>query len=204
MQQRDEAWFRFRAGRFTSSRFGDLMARTKSGVSALRTNLIARLAVERITGTSMPTFQSAAMARGVEMEEEARQAYETKYRLMTEEIGIVKHPTLEWGSVSPDALVGEDGVTEFKCPVAEGKHVSALLKGTHVNEYWWQIIGLLWVTGRQWCDAVSFDPRFPEGLRLAVKRVYRSESDIQALEDACIAGNVEVQNLVQELLALRE
>jgi hypothetical protein len=59
--------------------------------------------------------------------------------------------------------------------------------------------GQMFVTGRRWCDVASYDPRFPEGLRLAIRRVERDEAAIKDLEAACIAADAEVEAMVAEL-----
>jgi hypothetical protein len=38
------------------------------------------------------------------------------------------------------------------------------------------------VTGREWCDFVSYDPRLPEDLQLFVVRLERDEEYIKAME----------------------
>jgi hypothetical protein len=106
--------------------------------------------------------------------------------------------------VSPDGLLGDDGLLEIKCPASQAKHLAALRDGSHANEYRWQIQGQLWVTGRQWCDAVSYDPRFPSGLQLAITRVQRDEKVIKELEAACIKAHAEVDAIVEELRNLKE
>lgn len=199
MSQRTPEWFAQRCGRFTGSRFADLMARTKSGPSASRRNLLATLAVERITGQCVETYSNSAMERGIELEESARQAYEAHIGQMTVEVDFIVHPALAYVGISPDALVGDAGLAEFKCPAAMAKHLDALRTGAHADEYRWQLMGQLWVTGREWVDAVSFDPRYPERLRLAVKRVERDEAAIKELESACIEAEAEVAAMVAEL-----
>lgn len=199
MSQRDEAWFALRAGKFTGSRFSDLMAVTKNGPSASRRNLLATLAVERLTGTCVETYSNAAMERGVALEEQARQAYEAHIGELCVEADFIAHPTLPNVGISPDGLVGDDGLVELKCPMSMAKHLDALRSGAHAEEYRWQLQGQLWVTGRAWVDAVSYDPRFPEGLRLAIKRVERDEAAIEKLESACIEADAEVAAMVAEL-----
>lgn len=199
MEQRTDAWMRARAGKFTGSRFADLMARTKSGPSAVRDNLIATLAVERITGTCVETYSNAAMQRGVELEPEARAAYEAQLGDLALEVAWVQHPGFAFVGVSPDGLVGEDGMVELKCPAAMAKHLAALRSGQHAVEYKWQLQGQLWVTGRAWVHIVSYDPRFPKGAQLAITKVLRDEAAICALEAECIAANAEVEGLVNEL-----
>lgn len=204
MEQGSIEWLALRAGKFTGSRFADLMATTRSGPSASRANLIVTLALEILTGEPEQTYQNDAMRRGTELEPFARGAYEAHTGELVEQVAFVEHQTMPYVGVSPDGLLGSDGLIEIKCPTSQAKHLAALRDGSHATEYRWQIQGQLWVTGRQWCDAVSYDPRFPEGLQLAIRRVERDEKAIKDLQDACIAGHVEVQAIVAELRSMKQ
>lgn len=199
MEQRTDEWLAARSGKLTGSRFGALMARTQSGPSAQRKNLISQLAVERLIGTCVETYQNSAMQRGNELEPEARFAYEMVTGRTVFEIAWVAHMTHEFVGMSPDGLIDDKGLLEIKCPSAYDKHMQALLSGAHAGEYRWQIQGQLWVTGRSWCDAVSYDPRYPERLQLAITRVERNESAIAELETECIAADREINELVQQM-----
>ena len=95
---------------------------------------------------------------------------------------------LAFVGVSPDGLVGKPGLVEIKCPASQAKRLAALPQRAHAAEYRWQVQGQLWVAEREWCDVVSYDPRYPEGLQIAITRVFRDESAIKALEQACIAA----------------
>lgn len=204
MEQGSNEWLAARAGKFTGSRFADLMAVTKSGPSASRINLIVTLALERLTGEPEQSFQNDAMRRGTELEPFARGAYEAHTGDLVEQVAFLAHPAHDFVGVSPDGLVASDGMTEFKCPASQAKHLAALRDGAHAKEYRWQVQGQLWVSGRAWCDVVSFDPRFPDGLQLAITRVARDETAIKQLEQACITANAEVETVVEELQQLRK
>ncbi len=204
MEQGTPEWLALRAGKFTGSRFADLMATTRSGPSASRANLITTLALERLTGEPESTFQNDAMRRGSELEPLARGAYEAHTGELVTCVAFVVHPSLDYCGVSPDGLLGDDGLLEIKCPASQAKHLAALRDGSHAAEYKWQIQGQLWVTGRQWCDAVSYDPRFPQGLQLAITRVRRDEKAIAELEAACIKATAEVDAIVEELRHMKE
>lgn len=204
MIQGSSEWLDARCGKFTGSRFADLMATTRTGPSASRTNLITVLALERLTGKPEETFQNDAMRRGTELEPLARGAYEAQTGELVEQEAFVLHPKLPFVGVSPDGLLGLDGLVEFKCPASQAKHLAALRNGAHAAEYKWQIQGQLWVCHRKWCDAVSFDPRFPEGLQLAIVRIERDDVAIKSLEQACIAADAEVQAIVKELQQMKE
>jgi len=203
MTQRDAAWFRMRAGKFSGSRFSDLMATTRSGPAASRRNLIVLLAVERLTGTCVETYSNAAMQRGIELEDEGRQAYETHTGELVEQIDFVDHASIPMCGVSPDGLIGDVGVLEVKCPASMAKHADALVDGSHATEYAWQLQGQLFVLRRAWVDAVSYDPRFPEGLRLAIKRVYPDKDAHAKLEKEIAKADAEVREYIEQFQALK-
>lgn len=199
IDQRSEAWGRLRSGRFTASRASDLMARTKTGPGASRGALLALLAVERITGQPVETYQNDAMRRGQELEAEARDAYSFETGHSVIECGFIESGDLPMTGCSPDGAIGGDGLVELKCPANMSKHLDALRSGSHANEYRWQLQHQLMVTGRQWVDAVSFDPRYPEHLQLAIVRVVRDESAIADLRESIKAADAEVEAIVNEL-----
>jgi putative phage-type endonuclease len=204
MEQGSPEWLAMRAGKFTGSRFADLMATTQAGkASASRANLLTTLALERLTGIPEETFCNDAMRRGTELEPLARGAYEAQTGELVETVAFIVHPSLPFCGVSPDGLLGTDGMLEIKCPASQAKHLTALRNGSHAAEYRWQVQGQLWVAERAWCDVVSYDPRFPEGLQLAITRVERDDVAIKALEQACIAADAEVNTIVTELHQLR-
>lgn len=199
--QATEGWLQSRAGRFTASRASDLMARTKTGPSASRANLLTLLAIERLTGQPVETYQNDAMRRGNELEGEARDAYSFVTGNAVDEVGFVECADLPNTGCSPDGLIGESGLVELKCPASMAKHLDALRTGAHAQEYRWQLQHQLMVTGRSWVDAASYDPRFGSGLELAIVRVERDEAAIESLRKEIIAADAEVESIVAELLA---
>ena len=197
--QESADWMLARCGMFTASRASDLMARTKSGPSASRGNLLALLAIERLTGHPVETYQNDAMRRGNELEGEARDAYSFSTGNPVQESGFVVNDALPRTGCSPDGLIGDDGLVEIKCPASMAKHLEALRSNSHAHEYRWQLQHQLLVTERQWVDAVSYDPRFPEHLQLAVVRVHRDNEAIQSLITEITAADAEVEATVREL-----
>jgi putative phage-type endonuclease len=203
MQQRTDEWMRARAGQFTASRSAALMARTKSGPSSSRAELITTLAIERLTGVCVDNYTTGPMRRGIDLEPLALAAYITWSGMWVEEEAYIASADLPNTGCSPDGLVGEDGLVEVKCPANAAKHVAALRSGAHAVEYRWQLQHQMMVCGRQWNDAISFDPRFPGGLQMAITRVQRDEAAIAELRAAIIAADDEVTALVLELSARR-
>ena len=178
MEQRSEEWFAARLGIPTASRYKDLLAKTKSGYSTSRQNYVAQLVCERLTGKREESYQNAAMQWGTEQEPFARMALEAR-GIMVEEVGFVRHPTIDTGC-SPDGLIDADGMVEIKCPIT-ATHIDTLLNGFpsgHVA----QVQGQMWVCDRQWCDFVSYDPRLPKGMDFFVDRIDRDQAYIDTLE----------------------
>lgn len=198
VEQGSQDWLQARCGMFTASRAADLMARTRSGPSASRRNLLALLAVERLTGQPVDGYRNAAMERGIELEAEARDAYMFATGEVVTEAGFIVCPDLPNTGCSPDGFVG-GGLVELKCPASMAKHLDALRTGEHAKEYRWQLQHQLMVTGCPWVDAVSYDPRWPEHLQLATVRVERDEEAIKALREAIKEADAEVEATVTEL-----
>jgi hypothetical protein len=55
------------------------------------------------------------------------------------------------------------------------------------------------VTGRQWCDFVSYDPRLPKRNRLLIVRTERDESLIKEMEAETIQFLGEINQLIIKL-----
>jgi hypothetical protein len=201
--QGSEGWLLAKAGRFSASTAKDLMATIASGKPATsRANLITKLAVERITGQPIQGFVSDDMRRGTELEPFARAAYEADTGRLVQTVGFALHDDYDFAGASMDGLVG-DGLVEFKCPAAQDKHYQAIMNGTHAEEYAAQIAFQQWIAAAPWTDAVSFDPRFPDGLQLAIVRVPRDDGRIGDIKVAVLKAEDEIQDRVNKLLAKR-
>lgn len=176
--QRSTEWHAARLGKLTASSLGDAFATIKNGYAASRRNLRLRLVLERLTGRSQESgYTNAAMERGIQLEPDARAAYEVESGLLVDTVGFILHDELPTGA-SPDGLIADDGGVEIKCPGAAA-HLD-YLKGEMPNDYRLQVVHSLWLTGRAWWDFASFNPDFPEPLRLKVARIHAADIDMDA------------------------
>jgi putative phage-type endonuclease len=180
-EQGTDAWKLDRLGKATASRVADLTAKTKTGWGASRANYAAQLIAERLTGVPQESYTNAAMQWGTATEPEAIGAYEFYRDVTVERIGFIQHPRIDMAGASPDGLVGKDGLIECKCPLT-ATHIDTLLGGKVPDKYVPQMQFQMAVTGRNWCDFASFDPRMPEEMRLFVARVERDDKYIAELE----------------------
>ena len=118
-------------------------------------SLALLLAAERITARTEDTYQTRDMWRGVESEPFARDCYSENFAPVTECGFMVRDFDGARIGYSPDGLVGDDGLIEVKAPRAKG-HLSTILAGTVPAQHMAQIQCGLLVSGRQWCDFISF------------------------------------------------
>lgn len=202
MDQRTDDWFTARLGKVTASRVADVVAKTKTGVSASRGNYMAQLIVERLTGKPVESFSSSAMQWGTDTEPLARAAYELATDTMVEEIGFVEHESISMCGASPDGLVGDDGLIEIKCPNT-ATHIETLINNTIDNRYVLQMQWQMACTDRKWCDFVSFDPRMPEALQMKIIRVNFNEMLVTDLENQVEQFLNEVQEKLEILNNLK-
>ena len=144
--------------------------------------LTALLVAERITGWVDPVYVSDDMMRGTLDEPIARAIYAEHYAPVNEVGFMVREE--EWGRLgySPDGLVGAEGLIEIKSRRAK-KQLDTILRDEVPAENMAQIQAGLLVSGRAWCDYVSFCG----GMPLYVKRVHPDRRWFEAIEGAVAA-----------------
>ena len=186
-EQGSPEWLAARLGIPSASMFAKLVT-TKGIWSASADAYINQLVAERLTGEREEVFQSHHMLRGTELEPDARDLYSLISDAEVTEVGFCLHDTLSAGC-SPDGLVGAEGGLEIKAP-APATHVEYLRGGVLPSKYKQQVMGCLWITGREWWDFVSYHPT----MKPLIVRVERDEEYIAALEK-CVTKAV---NLIEE------
>jgi predicted phage-related endonuclease len=204
--QRTDKWKLDRAGKFTGSRFADLLARSKPDKEGktkplkAHHDLMLDLATERFTGSPIEGPTGLALAWGTDVEPFALEAYELETGNVVNESGFIVHPEFDFVGCSPDGLIGDKGGLEIKSPKSPRVHLERLLDQKVPEEYVPQVQGCMWVTGREWWDFVSFDPRMPESHQILIIRVERDEKFIEHLKAEVLAAEVKVQELVNQLM----
>ena len=189
VEQGSDEWFAARLGIATASRYKDIMARTP----APKANYSAELVAERLTGEREDGYKSSDMQWGNDYEPVARLTYKLNNPdKNVRECGIFIHDDIECGA-SPDGLVDDDGTIEIKCPKTS-THIQTLKSKKLPTQYYWQVQGQLWVTGRKWCDFISYDPRLPENAAYICIRVERDDEKIALLEQSVREFMAQVQD----------
>lgn len=163
LEQGSAEWLQARAGILTASTIGQLItAKTiKPAMNDRSRGLCQTLIAERITGHVEPVYPNRAMTRGTLLEPEARRIYAKQTGQDVTEVGFARLDTDTYtlGS-SPDGLVGEAGGIEIKSPSAK-VHVATVLSGVIPDYNRAQVQAFLHVTGREWCDFISYLPGEP-------------------------------------------
>ncbi|MCR4319718.1 MAG: YqaJ viral recombinase family protein [Candidatus Brocadiaceae bacterium] len=189
-----------RVGNITASRIKDMLA---EGKGVTRAKYAAQLASERMTGKPhRSAFGSASIEHGNETEAMARMQYEIRNGVMVIESGYVPHPHIKHAGCTPDGLVGDDGLVEFKCPDSH-TFLTYKLKGEIPRGYRLQMIWQAACTGRKWGDYAPYDPDYLEQDAWIQLRLAPTEKEISDMEFEVIKFNLEVESLIEQIIARR-
>lgn len=168
-------WHAARAGWVTCSELSSLMAK---GDGKMRTKYLRQLAAECLIGRSASSFKGNIYTEmGKDTEPVARELLELEVGRPIIETGIIRNHDIGV-SCSPDGLVGDDEMAEFKCCIPTVQ-IERLEKGTLPSEYVLQVQGSLLVTGRKACWFQSYSPDLPR-LVIRVEPDFAKHAEIRA------------------------
>ncbi|UNE54918.1 lambda exonuclease family protein [Bartonella machadoae] len=202
MEQRSAQWFQARLGKVTASNVYNILSKTAKGLPTSKyEDYKIKLITERLTGEISPHYETEDMRWGIEHEDDALQEYGFIYDANIIKCGFIPHPSIEMAGASPDGLIGEDGLIEIKCP-RSATHMRFCIDEEIKPEYLAQMQFQMACTGRQWCDFVSYDPRFTHQsshLRMKVKRVHRDDEQINSINQAVEAFLTQIEQEIQKI-----
>ena len=197
-EQGSEEWLSLRLGKITASRVKDVLTKGR-GTSPSKTaeSYMMELIAEMLTGNSKPFFENDAMRWGTETEPQARAMYAVNNDFVdVKEVAFVEHN--EQIGISPDGLIGDDGLLEIKCPNTTTQ-LKRALSDDYSSDYKAQIQMQLWVTEREWCDFLSFDPRLDCSAGYLQQRVMRDEEYIEEMKTKVYAFVEKMNGLIKPL-----
>lgn len=184
-EQNSPEWVEARRGIPTASNFHKILAK---GEGKTRRRYLLDLASEILTGEVAESYSNEHMERGHAMEEEARSLYAFQREIDPVRVGFMRRGR---AGASPDSLIETRGLLEVKTKLG-ALHLEVLELDRLPPEHVPQVQGQLWISGRDFCDFVSYWPRLP----LFVKRVERDEKYIASLAQAVADFNGELDALV--------
>ena len=164
IEQRSPEWYRLKAGVLSASNFGKII--TPTGRKA-KSSYVYQVAGEKKLGMIEEGYSSNWMQRGIDLEDEAREAYAFITGREVKQVGFVFKDEKRRVGCSPDGLMEGRGL-EIKC-LKLSNHVSYLAEKTMPSEYIPQVQGCMYVTGFKEWDFMLYYPGL-EPLILTVKR----------------------------------
>ena len=194
--QRTEEWHQARLGIPTGTGFEKIMTgglKPSTQAEVYQNKLVA----EWYTGQPEENYVSAAMQRGIDLEDQAMEAYEFATDEEVDQVGFVYKDEGKLVGISPDGLCGSHGV-EIKCPLPS-THVSYLLAQGLPAAYTGQVQGSMYVTGLEQWAFCSYCPGFPP-LIIMVERDAKWQSAFEPLINKFIDGMLQKRDKLIEIL----
>ena len=194
VEQGTQAWHELRLCKITASKF-DLLMGKKFGKTVY--TYAYELVAEKLTGT-WKDINAKAIEWGNEHESDAREYYKKTTFNYVKKIGFIEYDN--YIGCSPDGFVGKYGTIEIKCPYNSSNHIISLAKKEAPDIYLSQIHGQLWLSGRSWCDFVSYDPRVQDkSKKIVIIRVDRDDEMIDKLKTRVFEFKKIVQDILKQL-----
>ena len=192
--ERESRWKQKRIGKITSSNLDKLMNLTKDGRIKAKAGIDYLLEIQhqKDTGCDSEEVFAKAMQWGKALEEEALFYYNkmTGNNVISgthgfDEVLFVDNIIEGFGD-SPDGVTADrKGVVEIKCPYNGSNHLrNCALQSYHDGcDYFWQCMGHMIDPQVEWCDFVSYDPRYEDGHPDKIKIIRINRSDVQSRID---------------------
>ena len=197
MMTNDEkaAFLSARLGKLTASRMRSAMSFKKDGTStAERAQLLRELLAERLVGSNVPHYVTPAMQFGLDMEDDAKAAYEAHTGDLLSPAGVFDHPRIDMFAATPDSLI-PGGVVEFKVPTSP-TYIEWCMKGEVPDEHKPQLLAQLACTGRSFAIFCAYDPRIRDASRrLFIRRFEPAANEIAVVEEAAVQFLNELENM---------
>ena len=195
--QGSDEWMQARCGLLTASEMKLIITPTLKIASNDKERAhIYELAAQRITNYVEPSYVGDDMLRGHIDEVEAKLIYAANYEPVSE-VGFItrQFPGVKIG-FSPDGLVGDNGFIEAKSR-RQKFQVETIIANACPAEHMLQVQTGLLVTGREWCDFISYCG----GMPMMTVRVYPDPVIQAAILEAAVAFE---QRLIERIAAYNE
>lgn len=195
LEQGSDAWLQERRGLLTASVMKTILTTEDMDYAKNKTarSLMLTLAAQRISGIVEPEFVSDHMIRGTLDEVEAKILYSEKYAEVVD-VGFITNDTFGFTlGYSPDGLVGADGVIEIKSRLHKFQ-LDTIMCDTVPSEYMVQIQAGLLISGRKWCDFISYS----SGMPMYVKRVRKDDQMQACIKYAAAMFEIDLRNIIDK------
>lgn len=187
-------WFAIRAGKLTASN-AQAIGNSGKGLDTL----ILETMSECFSTAKRENYTNDEIERGRELEYQARELYSLEKGVTVKQVGFVELD--EYIGVSPDGLVENDGLVEFKC-CNDKNHFKIILEGIKAVEskYVWQCQAQMKVCERSWNDLVFYNPNFSQPL--IIFRLTPDPQKFAALEKGFAIGRAKIKEIREKMQRL--
>lgn len=190
--QRSPEWFVARKGLWTASFFDNAITTTGKKSESIP-GVVNRLVAEIILGVPDESFQSEAMLRGGELEDEALNFLNFTHGFNFKKCGFVDSG--KGYGCSPDGIDEGNRIgLEMKIPMAH-THIEYISAGHLPKKYKAQVQGSMWVTG---FDRWAFFSYHPE-IRPLLVIVERDEEYIRQMQDIVLSACTDVAKKLNQV-----
>lgn len=187
--EKEARWKEKRIGKITSSNLNNLMELNKQGRLRLKSGIDYLLEIQhqKETGCDSENVFAQALKWGKAFEEEALYYYNkaTGNNAISGTYGfdevLFVDNIIEGFGDSPDGVTDDrKGVVEIKCPYNGANHLrNCALDSYHDGcDYFWQCLGHMIDPQVEWCDFVSYDPRYEDGHPNKIKIIRINREDV--------------------------
>ena len=187
--EKEARWKEKRIGKITSSNLNNLMELNKQGRLRLKSGVDYLLEIQhqKETGCDSENVFAQAFKWGKAFEEEALYYYNkvTGNNVISGTYGfdevLFVDNIIEGFGDSPDGVTEDrKGVVEIKCPYNGANHLrNCALDSYHDGcDYFWQCLGHMIDPQVEWCDFVSYDPRYADGHPNKIKIIRINRADV--------------------------
>lgn len=179
IQESDE-WHNLRNGIITASQVRVLLSPKLKITANDKTRASGfEMVAQRATNHTEETYQSWDMQRGNVEEIYAKDLY-SKHTAQIKDCGFVANDDNNFTiGFSPDGLVGESGLVEVKSR-CQKYQAETIIKDEVPEKYMLQVQTGLLVTGREWCDFISYSNGMPMFVKQVRTDLYIHEMIIEA------------------------
>jgi len=195
VEQGSDEWHELRRGMVTASTIGALITPKTIKVSTAQTGLtkLTEIAAERITQRYEEPITSRDTERGHFYEPYARDEYAKHYGVKVREVGfMVRDVDGHQIGFSPDGLVNDDGLVEFKSR-KQRIQVQHILAGEVPPEHVAQLQTGLFVSGREWIDYGSYST----GMPMMILRVEPTPKWQQTIREALVYAETKIAEIIK-------
>lgn len=197
-EQRTDEWLQVKLGKPSGS-IADKFITQTGKPSASASDAINRLVAEKVIGKPDETFQSDAMLRGKELEDEALAFINFTHGYNFRPCGFIESTEYTYG-ISPDAMDFDSKIgLEMKIP-SPHTHIEYLSGGELPKKYKAQVQMAMLVTGFSQWVFLSYHPE----LKPFVIIVNRDEDFIKTLKEILIKSCIEIETKFKTVTQILE